>query len=79
MGLGSSAAYNVSLAAALLKLFGHISTTESNSCRQQEVESPSLEDARIINAWAFNAEKIMHGTPSGIDNSICTFGTWLYA
>lgn len=57
-GLGSSGAYGVCLAAALLRLAGRGG-------------APTLEE---VNAWAFRSEQVVHGTPSGIDNSICTFG-----
>lgn len=28
----------------------------------------------VVSDWAFCSEKIMHGNPSGLDNTICTFG-----
>lgn len=32
------------------------------------------EQAEIVNAWAFMAEKILHGDPSGVDNTVSTHG-----
>lgn len=58
-GLGSSAAFGVAISGALLKLF--------NGSEQD----PKLDS---INKWAFKSELIFHGKPSGIDNSIATFG-----
>lgn len=66
-GLGSSAAYSSSLAAALLH-------------SQQKIELPgdsqaiSAATAQTINRYAFLSEKVIHGNPSGVDNSVSVFG-----
>ncbi|KAM4578429.1 mevalonate kinase isoform 1-T1 [Fundulus diaphanus] len=74
-GLGSSAAYSVCLAAALLCASGKIPTplkewehTGSRWCQ---------EDLELINSWAFQGEKIIHGNPSGVDNAVGTWGGML--
>lgn len=69
-GLGSSAAFSTSLSASLLKLSGHISSAGSTERGQKWSE----QDLLLINGWAFQAEKIIHGNPSGIDNSVSTYG-----
>jgi len=67
VGLGSSAAYNVSLATAIMKFF----SIDIGENTQGEI---SQTGKQLINKWGFQAEKIMHGSPSGIDNSTSTFG-----
>ncbi|ORX67467.1 mevalonate kinase [Linderina pennispora] len=62
-GLGSSAAFNVALSAAMLKLTGQLSD-----------EGSSAGDKQLINDWAFRGEQVAHGTPSGIDNAVATYG-----
>nr|XP_027224874.1 LOW QUALITY PROTEIN: mevalonate kinase-like [Penaeus vannamei] len=61
-GLGSSAAYAVCLSGALLTSQGRLDPGEGRA---------NLEK---VCRWAFRSEQIIHGTPSGIDNSICTYG-----
>ncbi|KAM5193827.1 mevalonate kinase [Mantella aurantiaca] len=70
-GLGSSAAYSVCMTTALLMVSGKI------SCPVQE----GTEDVRwtetelkLINSWAFQGEKVIHGNPSGVDNAVATLG-----
>jgi len=40
---------------------------------EPELDIPA-EDKELICSWALMSEKIMHGTPSGIDNSVATYG-----
>ncbi|KAM9371602.1 mevalonate kinase [Phaethornis superciliosus] len=70
-GLGSSAAYAVCLAAALLTASGAI------SCPIKEGDSTARwteEELTVINSWAFQGEKVIHGNPSGVDNAVGTWG-----
>lgn len=69
-GLGSSAAFSVSLSSALLQLAGVVSSKKISD----KLATWSSDDLTIINKYAFLAEKMIHGQPSGIDNSISTFG-----
>jgi len=63
-GLGSSASYAVSLVSSLLTFFNYI---EKNKFTDKE-------SLKLINDWAFIGEKIAHGNPSGLDNSVSTYG-----
>ncbi|XP_031673969.1 mevalonate kinase [Oncorhynchus kisutch] len=70
-GLGSSAAYSVCLAAAMLSASGTIPSPlsdQENTARWGEVEM------ELINRWAFQGERIIHGNPSGVDNAVGTWG-----
>ena len=80
-GLGSSAALSVASAAALLRLLCLTSggakaemdansnaDTGTNSCR------PSKCWLSCINEWAYAAEVISTGHPSGIDNTVSCYG-----
>ncbi|KAF9546500.1 hypothetical protein EC957_009714 [Mortierella hygrophila] len=64
-GLGSSASYSVCVATALLQLNGYLSSgTGLDVAAQQD----------LVNQWAFQAERVIHGNPSGIDNTVSTLG-----
>ena len=65
-GLGSSAAFSVAISAACFRL------TKNPS----DPAEFSLEELEIINGWAFKCEQMFHSTPSGIDNSVSTFGKY---
>jgi mevalonate kinase len=63
-GLGSSASYCVVLAASFLTFYGYL----ENPLELDE------KDLDLINSWAFVGEKLLHGKPSGIDNTLVTYG-----
>ncbi|KAF8968014.1 cystathionine beta-lyase [Flammula alnicola] len=81
-GLGSSASYSVCAATASLLVHRRISVplppTPSSSdhvhISHQGRRAISSATAEEVNRWAFVAEKILHGNPSGVDNSVAVFG-----
>ncbi|CAK8544675.1 unnamed protein product [Lathyrus sativus] len=69
-GLGSSAAFCVALAAALLSVTDSVSVDVA----QQGWHTFGEKELDLVNKWAFEGEKIIHGKPSGIDNTVSTYG-----
>ncbi|XP_044467769.1 mevalonate kinase-like isoform X2 [Mangifera indica] len=69
-GLGSSAAFCVSLIATLLAHSDCVSLDKN----QQGWLSYGDSDLDLLNKWAFEGEKIIHGKPSGLDNTVSTYG-----
>ena len=59
-GLGSSAALCVASSAALLRITDGISAKCNDA------------DLQLVNNWAFCGETLLHGTPSGVDNTVST-------
>nr|QBZ39492.1 mevalonate kinase [Santalum album] len=72
-GLGSSAAFCVSLSAALLAFSDTVTLDRSH--RDWFIYGDN--DLELVNKWAFEGEKIIHGTPSGIDNTVSTYGNMI--
>ncbi|KAJ7309860.1 hypothetical protein JRQ81_007934 [Phrynocephalus forsythii] len=70
-GLGSSAAYSVCLAGALLSACGAVGYPLGEG---QSLARWSAEELDLINRWAFQGERVIHGNPSGVDNAMGTWG-----
>lgn len=70
-GLGSSAAYAACLSGALLVLSGKVVPETLVTTAEPGIRK----DAQMMaSKWAFTSEVIMHGKPSGIDNTTCSMG-----
>lgn len=72
-GLGSSAAFCVALSAAILALSDSVTMDFSHQGWQVFGEN----ELELVNKWAFEGEKIIHGKPSGIDNTVSTYGNMI--
>jgi mevalonate kinase len=80
-GLGSSASFSVAIAGACIKLLRSI---RSSITGQQQEDSdlipsvgwllPDSDTLPLINAWAYAAEILNHGAPSGLDNATSCYG-----
>ena len=68
-GLGSSAAYAVCLSTFFL--------IKSNKITLKENSDFSDQERKLINENAFLIEKIFHGRPSGVDNTVSTYGGYV--
>ncbi|PKI85840.1 cysteine-S-conjugate beta-lyase [Malassezia vespertilionis] len=67
-GLGSSAAVSVCLASLLLYTHGLVPLPTD-----PEASLPNAH-VDVVNGWAFLGEKVMHGEPSGVDNTVASYG-----
>ncbi|KAJ6876836.1 mevalonate kinase-like [Populus alba x Populus x berolinensis] len=72
-GLGSSAALCVAFSAALLAC----SDTLNIDMKQEGWLVFGESELELLNKWAFEGEKIIHGKPSGIDNTVSTYGNMI--
>ncbi|KAL7288103.1 hypothetical protein TKK_0017888 [Trichogramma kaykai] len=69
-GAGSSASFAVCLTAAFIQ-WARLQSPEADAA---SLSSFDFETLGQVSTHAYNCEKIMHGRPSGIDNSVCTYG-----
>ncbi|KAJ1412256.1 GHMP kinase [Ochromonadaceae sp. CCMP2298] len=81
-GLGSSAAFSVAVAAAALLLQAKLAPAGAKNAQLLGTLDtldaghvvPSLEALGTINEWAYASEILLHGSPSGLDNTTSCFG-----
>lgn len=68
-GLGSSASVCVCLSAALLLQTGRVTRPSDNS-----ILTDAAAQVECVNHWAFKGELCLHGSPSGVDNTVSARG-----
>ncbi|KAM0721773.1 hypothetical protein Q7P37_002698 [Cladosporium fusiforme] len=68
-GLGSSASISVCISAALL-----VQSRALSGPHPDQMSHEAEEQLERINRWAFVGELAIHGTPSGVDNTVATNG-----
>ncbi|KAF7270469.1 hypothetical protein GWI33_016574 [Rhynchophorus ferrugineus] len=85
-GTGSSASFCVALVATIIQYLKLRSVDLNNVSRngfkffswtKQEIQHKktfSQRQLENISNWAYSGEKTFHGMPSGLDNTICTYG-----
>ena len=74
-GLGSSAAFSVSATSALLEwTLGASKSSTMVTLNGIDAKRPDEARLDLINNWAFMSETLLHGNPSGLDNTTSTFG-----
>ena len=88
-GLGSSASFSSCAASALLLVLRRVEIPPlpAPSKPGTSVDNPGhvhvghegrralhKDSAEEVNRWAFVAEKVLHGNPSGVDNCVSVFG-----
>ncbi|XP_078153595.1 mevalonate kinase [Carex rostrata] len=66
-GLGSSASFCVALSGALIALSEKLFLND----KEKKI------DLELVSKWAYEGERIIHGKPSGIDNTVSTFGNMI--
>uniref|UniRef100_A0A2P2JUZ6 Mevalonate kinase n=2 Tax=Rhizophora mucronata TaxID=61149 RepID=A0A2P2JUZ6_RHIMU len=72
-GLGSSASFCVALSAAFLAFSDSVNV----DLKQQGWFNFGESELDLLNKWAFEGEKMIHGKPSGIDNTVSTYGNMI--
>jgi len=84
-GLGSGAAVSVAIARALGKFFVQLDADERGQTRIKDFNLRSAAFVRVpilttqdISDLAYEIEKLHHGTPSGIDNTVIAFEKPVY-
>lgn len=83
-GTGSSASFLVCVAAIFyqyirvkVKHHDNISKNPYKPCKLNHMNLHKFDkrELDLISKWAYCAERIIHGAPSGVDNTICTYGS----